>query len=47
MYAGVGVVHDMEEAIDGLIEVVGGDFLYELFCFCSALVVWGEKNLDD
>ena len=47
MYGGVGVVHDMEEAIDCFVEVVGCDFLYELFCFGSALVVWGEEYFYD
>ena len=37
----------MEETVDGLDEIVGGDFLDELFGFCTSLVVGGEEDLDD
>jgi hypothetical protein len=46
-YVGIGVVHDMEESVDGFVEVGVGDFLEELLSFSPALVVGREEDFND
>lgn len=41
------VVHDHEERINGFFERICGDVLEVLFSLSPALVVGGEKDLDD